>query len=167
MTEPLEPLKPLDAKEQDEFDRRRESATVVQHKCLKCGAWYETPKRQSAYQEAFLCDCGNPISFTVPAIDLGQAAGQIDMDERFDTGMSVREAVANASYWWSKTGRRLMKKDHAKRSDFFSSPDPDNENFMPSAIINGEPWDQLDTREKLFLVKAWHHYFIRKPTKEN
>jgi len=165
MDDKLGPLKPLDAKAQDEFDRRRETASVVQHKCLECGAWYETPKRATAYREVFVCDCGAPMSFLVPAIDASKQ-GLGDLDDRLESGMKIRDALANASYWWGKTGRHMMKKHDAKAEAVFASADPNSENFMPSGIVNGEPWDNLDLRERLFLVKSWHYHFIWKPQKE-
>lgn len=168
MTEPLEPLKPITAQQQDEFNVRRESASVVQHACSKCGAWYETPKRSAAYQEAFLCDCGNPMTFTVPPFDASSLSvsagiGLGDLDQRLESGMTIRQALADASYWWGKTGRHMMKKHREGKTEetAFATLDPNSKNFMPSAILNGEPWDQLDNREKVQVVKAWHHHFIR------
>ncbi len=167
MTDPLEPLKPLTQKQQDEFNTRRETASVVQHRCSECGAWYETAKRQTAFQEAFRCDCGNPMTFTVPAMhfERGTVKG-IDFDERFESGMKMRDAIANACYWWNKTGRHIMRKDGGKGSDISVSLDPDSDNFSPSGILNGEPWDALDNRERLQIVKAWHHHFISKTQQE-
>lgn len=163
MTDDMEPLQPLTPQQQDEFEHRRESATVVQHKCRQCGAWYETPKRNGEYVEAFACDCGNPITFTVPAIDI-RAAVSFDIsdpDQKLDTGMTVREAIANACYWWGKTGRHAMKRHGI--AEAVSSLDPDDQNYIPSGIVNGEPWDVLNNRERAFIVKAWHHHFVRKP----
>lgn len=160
----LEPLKPLTAKQQDEFDRRRETASVVQHRCMACKeAWYETPKRATAYQENFLCDCGAPMSFTVPALDvLLLSSPGMDLDDRLDTGMKIREAIANACYWWNKTGRHLMRKDGGKGSELAVSLNPEHDNFSPSGILNGQTWDHLDEREKLQVTKAWHHFYVRK-----
>lgn len=163
MTDKLEPLKPLTAKQQDEFDRRRETATVVQNKCLKCGAWYETFKRSTTYQEMFRCDCGAPMHFTVPAIlPIDILPIGMGMEDVLDSGMKVREAIANACYWWNKTGRHMMRKDGAKGSEIAVSLNPEHENFSPSGILNGETWDRLDVREKIQVTKAWHHHYIRK-----
>lgn len=84
-------------------------------------------------------------------------------DDRLDTGMSVKEALAKASYWWGKTGRHAMRKDGGKGLEVSFSLDPDSENYIPSGILNGEPWDVLTKREKLTIVKVWHHFFVRKP----
>lgn len=164
MNDKLEPLKPLTAKQQDEFDRRRETASVVQHRCMVCKeAWYETPKRSTAYQEVFRCDCGASMSFTVPALDVVLLSSPgMDLDDRLDTGMKIREAIANACYWWNKTGRHLMRKDGAKGSELAVTLNPESENFSPSGILNGQTWDHLDTREKLQVTKAWHHFYVRK-----
>jgi len=162
MTDKLEPLRELTPEENKVFAERREIGSVVQHRCAKCGAWYETAKRSTEFQEAFLCDCGQPMTFTVPAISFHTVATKaLDLDDRLDTGMRVREAIASACYWWNKTGRRLMKGAGGGRNPF-SSLDPSNpDNFMPSAIVNGEPWDQLEDREKLLITKAWHNEFVR------
>ena len=165
MTEELEPLKPITAKEQEAFDRRRETASVVQNKCTNCGVWYETAKRSTAFQEVFRCDCGEPMSFTVPALDVSIVGVTIarDLDDRLESGMKVREAIANACYWWNKTGRQMMRKDGAKGSEIAVSLNPENDNFSPSGILNGQPWDQLSQREKAQIVKAWHHFYVSKP----
>lgn len=164
MTEPLEPLRPITAKQQDEFGWRRETASVVQHKCATCNAWYETAKRATAYQEMFRCDCGQPMTFPVPALDYRRiSGGPLDMDERLESGMEVREAIASACYWWNKTGRHQVRKDGAKGHDLSFSVDPQNPNFVPSGILNGEPWDLLNSREKVQVTKAWHFYYISKP----
>lgn len=162
MTDKLEPLKPITAKQQDEFDVRREIATVVQNRCTECGAWYETAKRQTAFQEAFRCDCGNPLAFTVPALQVSNvvASSGIDLDERLDSGMKVREAIANACHWWNRTGRQMMRKDGGKGSETSASLNPDNENFIPSGIVNGLRWDELNQRERAQIVKAWHFHHV-------
>lgn len=160
MTEELEPLRELTAAEQKVFAERREIASVVQHKCAGCGAWYETAKRATEFLEAFTCDCGQPMTFTVPALVI-VSADPLKLEDRLDTGMTIREAIANACYWWNKTGRHLMKRANSGQNPF-SSLDPNStENFIPSAIINGEPWEQLVDREKLFVVKSWHNEFVR------
>lgn len=166
MSEELEPLKPITAKEQEAFDRRRETMSVVQNKCGECGAWYETAKRSTAFQEVFRCDCGAPMSFTVPALDMAAISGPLDLDDRLESGMKVREAIASACYWWNKTGRQMMRKDGAKGSEIAVSLNPENDNFSPSGILNGRPWDQLTQREKAQIVKAWHHFYVSKPQTE-
>ena len=160
MTDKLEPLRELTAEEQKVFAERREISSVVQHKCAGCGAWYETAKRATEFLEAFTCDCGQPMTFTVPAMVV-VSRDPLKLEDRLDTGMTVREAIANACYWWSKTGRHMMKKAGSHKTPF-SSLDPSTpDNFMPSAVVNGEPWDHLNDREKLLIVKAWHNEFVR------
>lgn len=167
MTDPLDPLKPITQKQQDEFDVRRETMSVVQTKCVKCDAWYETLKMNNAYQEAFLCDCGNPIQLTVPAIVVGASAiTDLDLDEKFESGMRIKDAIASACHWWNHSGRHMMRKDGGKGHSVAVSLDPSSDNYIPSGIINGEPWDVLDNRERLFVVKSWHHHFISKPQQE-
>ena len=157
MSEELEPLRELTAEEQKIFEERREIASVVQHKCKSCGAWYETAKRSTEFREFFTCDCGQPITFLVPALVV-VSAEPLKLEDRLDTGMTVREAIASACHWWNRTGRQMMKKAGSGKNPF-SSADPDN--FMPSAIINGEPWEYLGEREKLLIVKTWHNEFVR------
>lgn len=167
MTDKLEPLRPLTADEAKAFAERRETASVVQHCCAKCGAWYETAKRSMSYQEMFTCDCGQPMAFTVPAIDPGGLGVMPEsVDDVFDTGMKVRDAIANACYWWNKTGRHMMRKDGPKGSEIAVSLNPEHENFSPSGILNGQPWDQLDKREKIQVTKAWHNFYVRKGGEE-
>lgn len=164
MTEPLEPLRPLTPEEQDAFDNRRDTASVIQNRCRHCNAWYESPKRTTPYEEVFVCDCGAPMSFVVPPLDSKALVFDIlDTDQKLDTGMLVREAVANACYWWNHTGRHVMKKDGGKGHEFAASLNPEDPNYIPSGIVNGEPWDVLTKRERTNIVKHWHHHFVRKP----
>jgi hypothetical protein len=173
-------LKPLNAEEQAEFERRRESAAVVQHKCEGCGAWYETAKRDKPFQETFDCDCGARLTFPVPAMDGIRAPTNSELLEMFDpaarldTGMKAQEAIKRAAAWWDSKGRALMMSE-AKRqkqkvgsSDkglgaAFASADPDDPRFNPSRILHGWPWDQLDRRSRTFVIKVWHHFNVRKP----
>lgn len=166
MAEDLGPMVPLTPEQQEEFERRREMPSSIQTKCGKCGLWWETLKLSQGFKEAFLCDCGEPITIDVPPLSstaLAPAIDYSDPDARLDTGMKVSEALASASHWWGKTGRHAMRKDGSKGSDHVVSRDPDSPNYIPSAILNGEPWDLLNRTEKAFVVKAWHHEFVRKP----
>lgn len=154
------PLKPLDEAAQLLFEIQRESSAVVQHKCAGCGQWYETPKMATEFQETFDCDCGQRITFPVPALDvtkleLRAAPGTLslsDPDARLDTGMKVSEAIARTAQWWDASGRHEMAK----------SVQPGGE-VQQSGIVQGEPWDMLTKAEKLNVVKAWHHFHVRVP----
>lgn len=74
--------------------------------------------------------------------------------ERMDSGMKVVEAVARARQWWDARGR----KDLAQIGVMF-----DGERSIPSGILHGELWDRLTKEEKLRVVKAWHHFHVRRP----
>ena len=152
------PLRPLTPEEQAIFEARRESGAVVQMKCAGCGAWYETPKLATEYLEAFACECGNWMSYTVPALEvdkLALASPAIDLsdpDARLDTGMRVSEAIGRAAAWWDAAGRKEM----------IASVKPGGE-VSQSGIVQGQPWDTLTKAEKLNVVKAWHHFHVRVP----
>lgn len=97
-----------------------------------------------------------------------------DGSMRLDTGMTAKEAVAQASAWWARIGRKEMRQ-HAKRQSeavggsnngagaSFASLDPDSPNFLPSGIIHGLPWEQLSRREKARVTAIWHHFHVRVP----
>lgn len=152
-------LKPLSPEEAAKFERSRISDAVVQNKCTTCNAWYETPRLSHSYKESFFCDCGNHISFDVPA-----APGQhliiapsneaiiaaLDPDAKLDTGMSVKEAIHRASQWWNTKGRHLAAKDERH--------DPAD----GTGIMRGLIWDALTQREKIQVVKVHHHFMTRK-----
>lgn len=176
-------LTPLTSEQQAEFDRSRISDAVVQHKCIKCGAWYETNRLSKDFNESFACDCGEPLSFHVPKLEarpiiLAPTTQDIinigDKEMRLDTGMKVQEAVKRAEAWWGKTGMREAQQQLKRQSSAvggankgagsaFASKNPDDPNFLPSGLIHGQPWDALNKREKMMIVKAWHHFFVRKP----
>jgi len=165
-------LKPITAAQQAAFENSRITDSVIQRKC-DCGAWYETRRMASVFVETFHCDCGKRMSYEVPALDLRlikpnieQIMSAKDPDARFDTGMTVKEAIASACHWWNKTGRKLMK-GHRQRQEKagapFVSDNPDDETFVPSGILHGLPWDQLDKRAQIQVVKSWHHHHVRMP----
>lgn len=170
-------LKPLSAEDAAIFESRRESAAVVQHKCSGCGAWYETDKRDKPFQESFVCDCGKPITFTVPPMDgkrelsAAEILDLFDPDARLDTGMTAKEAIARAAAWWDARGRLLMNGEAARRKKapggagkgVFAVSDPDDPRFLPSGIVNGHPWADLNRRSCILIVKIWHHFNVRKP----
>lgn len=98
----------------------------------------------------------------------------LDKDARLDTGMSGKEAIHRATAWWEKTGRKEMRLHNLRQAEpvgggnngaggSFSSLDPDNPSFLPSGILNGLSWDELNRDERLRVVKAWHHEHVRMP----
>lgn len=82
---------------------------------------------------------------------LGSAFDTNDDEARLDTGMKVKEAVARAREWWEKKGRRMVSEKAAE---------------VPgdaTGILDGLPWELLDKRERLVVIKFWHHFYVRKP----
>lgn len=152
-------LRPLTPEEAAEFEARRESGAVVQHKCAGCGEWYETMKMAQEYVEAFDCECGTRLTFTVSPLEVSDF-GKLPMpafdpsspDARLDTGMKVSEAVKRARHWWDGQGRKLMRRQVTKAGE-----------IQQSGLANGETWDMLTREECLNVVKAWHHFFVRVP----
>lgn len=87
-----------------------------------------------------------------------------DFSVKLDTGMTIKEAVDRTIQWWAKTGRRQMieMREHQRGSKAkFALIDEKDSNFIPSGIINGIEWSALNKREKLMLIKHWHHFFVR------
>lgn len=88
-----------------------------------------------------------------------------DPDAKLDTGMKVSEAAQRTRNWWEGRGRALMEEQKIHQTQAMRTPfataDPDSGNFMPSGIINGLEWDALSKREKLRLIKFWHHFNVR------
>lgn len=176
-------LQKLTPEEQSIFDSRRESDAVIQTKCVGCGAWYETGKRFYTFEESFPCDCGLEIKFTVPAMETGKklikpsneaVLSVMDRDARLDTGMTLKEAMRRASEWWEAKGRKQMQRELQRQATpvggadrgaggAFASQDSTDPNFLPSGIIQGMQWEALGKRERLMIVKAWHHFMVRNP----
>lgn len=89
---------------------------------------------------------------------------QNDMSLRLDTGMTVREAVDRTIQWWAKTGRRQMiemREHQAGTKGKFRLLDANDDNYIPSGIVNGLEWSALNKREKLMVIKHWHHFYVR------
>lgn len=176
-------LKPLTPEASELFERQRESDAVLQSKCSDCGAWYETDKRPFAFQEHFQCDCGSDMKFDVPAMphkspvirpDNTAILAVMDGDTKLDTGMKISEAVRRAAEWWENTGRKQMQREQERQAkpvggvdkgagSVFASKDAQSANFLPSGIIHGQPWEALGKRERLMIVKSWHHFHVRNP----
>lgn len=94
--------------------------------------------------------------------------------DKLDTGMSAQEAIQRATNWWETKGRKMMQTELKRQAgavggsnngagSAFASSDVESANFLPSGIIHGKPWDELNRREKQQVVKVWHHFNIRKP----
>lgn len=92
-----------------------------------------------------------------------------EMGERI-RGIPTREVIMNATNWWNNKGRIGMKQTLMRQAEqvgsanrgngtAFASLDPTSQNFMPSGIIHGYAWDDLDQREKVHVVKAWLDHF--------
>jgi len=91
-------------------------------------------------------------------------------EARLDTGMKVGEAINRAAGWWDSKGRAMIR-DKNFASDNpgyqFFNPDPRNteeaKNWLPSGILAGKPWVDLNKDEKLQVTKFWHHHHVRVP----
>lgn len=165
-----EKLKPLTAKEAEEFGRRRESKMVLQIRC-ECGQWFETPKRERAFEESVGCICGRTLRYWVPKAEYAtvitmpsneEILSALDPDARLDTGMKVKEAIRRAAGWWEGSGRKLMKLKGMSKTAF-ATLDTSSENYNPSGLLAGLEWSALTKREKLMVVKTYHHFSVRKP----
>lgn len=166
MKDEFAPLVPLTPEQQEQFDKHRETDAVVQDKCTACGQWYESVRGAALIKQSFVCSCGNLMEFDIPPVAVSLMPPPRDLltiDQTFDTGMKVSEALARAETWWDKVGRHGIQKHEPGTPGAFSSPDKADENFIPSGVINALPWDELSKREKLLITKAWHHHHIRKP----
>jgi len=175
-------LQPLTPEASELFERRRESAGVLQSKCTSCNAWYETIKKSYAFEEKFQCDCGAEMRFQVPPAEVNGVVKPTNeqiiliggKEFRLDTGMTVEEALRRSAAWWEDKGRRMMQDEHKRQSQAvggskkgagtpFASQDTASANYLPSAIIHGKPWEALGQRERLMIVKVWHHFNVRNP----
>lgn len=96
-------------------------------------------------------------------------------DTRLATGISVKQLVAEAERWWTRRGRRAMldgRKSQIRTvrgHRHYKGPftlDPDDPNALPSGIIHGLPWDNLNRAEKLQVCKAYHLIKYRQPQEQ-
>ena len=76
--------------------------------------------------------------------------------DRLDTGMKVTEAAKRAEHWWNTVGAKMLA-----NSEF--TDQASDKNYLASGLLQGLPWDGLTKREKLNVVKVWHHFTIRRP----
>lgn len=95
-------------------------------------------------------------------------------DETLRTGMRVTEAIQRARGWWDLTGRKLIKtQTNLEREKVKVLPAGKRTPAMiirgnaskvyPSGILNAFPWEQLNKRERLQVVKLWHFHYIEEP----
>jgi len=119
-------------------------------------------------------ECGGRFRVSVPAsteaplirsgLDPVDIHSIIKHGGALDTGMTAGEAVRRASVWWATKGRKeILQTQHTGKA--FASPNPESANFLESGIMRGLDWDLLNNREKLQIVKVWHHFAIRRPDK--
>lgn len=95
-------------------------------------------------------------------------------EERLDTGMKVSQAVDEAMLWWENKARKMIHDMHLDRGAGVGrsfNPNPTDEveaqNSLPSAILKGEPWENLTREEKMRVVKIWHHFNVRLPRQQD
>jgi len=153
------------------------AANKVAARCIKCMAIYETARLLTDFVESFECDCGASLSYHVPKIEdvrRGDTAAILDTVDRLpSSGMPAREAIAKAQEWWGRVGAREMRlhglrqKEEVGAKSYkslggegFASLDPDSDNYLPSKIIAGAPWDDLSKTEKMRVVKVWHQVHV-------
>lgn len=87
--------------------------------------------------------------------------------------MKAAEAVAKAAVWWDQRARHILKREfntvRKKPVVRTAGAGPafivkgEQAPVYPSGILNGLPFDALDRREKLQVVKWWHHWFVSHP----
>jgi hypothetical protein len=83
------------------------------------------------------------------------------------TTLTAVEVVRLASRWWDGTGRKIISKvfnveevgGSAKGPGKNGAPairvSPNREVVIPSKVLQGHAWDELDRRERAAVVKAW------------
>ncbi len=99
-----------------------------------------------------------------------QAWQMVDLDERLDTGMKLGEAIERGAKWWDKWRlyfrEQMVQRNRTRmtpNAPGFTSDDVwvDENNHIPSGILQGWKWDDLKPNEQARVVKVWHHFFIR------
>ncbi len=114
-----------------------------------------------------------PVQIDDPVLD---APGvRHDDDTRLATGISVKQLVQQAEFWWMRKGRKTMLNSRrgqvktvrgARHYMGAFTLNVDDPNFLPSGILHGLPWDNLDRGEKLQVCKAYHEIRYRKPLRD-
>lgn len=81
--------------------------------------------------------------------------------------LTAPEAVRMASRWWDNTGRNIISKifnteivgGSARGPGLNGAPaikvSGNREVTLPSKLLQGHPWEDLDRRERAAVVKAW------------
>lgn len=80
--------------------------------------------------------------------------------------LTAAEAVRMASRWWDNTGRKILSKIFNKEIKDSFNPAPKGggvaikvkgspEVVIPSRVLEGFAWGELDRREREVVVKAW------------
>lgn len=100
--------------------------------------------------------------------------------ERLDTGMTAAEVVVRASEWWDKFGRHHIppefnteekvrhRKAVANKAGvvFPGIVLRSKETVIPTGLLEGKAWDELERDEQRQICKTWHHHFVRVPQRE-
>ena len=100
----------------------------------------------------------------------GYDGSQDALNKELDSGMTVGEAITEAAIWWENKGRRLVRDQNLapdnpgyRRFNPAPSNDVEAENWFPSGVMAGKSWADLTQREKMAVVKHWHHHHVRVP----
>lgn len=94
--------------------------------------------------------------------DLGELSGKF-LD---GTTLTPLDAMRHAAKWWDSTGRKIISKifnveevGGSFRPAAKGAPaikvSPNREVVIPSKVLQGHAWDELDRRERAAVVKAW------------
>lgn len=91
------------------------------------------------------------------------------------TGIKVSLLVMEASHWWelkgAKTFRENRKSQVIQKRGYRTQHGPfaldiDNANFIPSGILHGKGWDDLNEDEKRRVVMMYHEVKYAKPMRD-
>lgn len=74
------------------------------------------------------------------------------------SGMTPKQAVEGASRWWNTDAREYQRRARNRSRDGIRN---DEELQHESGIFFGKKWNELDRREQLAVVNAWHKEYCR------